>query len=595
MILVWFVYGLAFFVLGLVVLVYPKQDSKFELAGHVWKIGAFGMLHGINEWLDMFIAIGGPLPPVFMENARMATLSGSFMFLLLFGSTAIATRLRHPRLVRIIPGLLTLVWLVVLVVVEAQQKLVLGDILARYLLGAPGAFLTATALLSRAPQFRAMKLGSVAVALTVAAVTTIVYGVLAGIIVKKAGFFPANVLNYETFRAATGVPVQVFRAACAVVVAGSAIHILDAFRWETRETLRMSELRCGTIATSIPVLLFMTDRNMVVTFAQGKGLDVLGLSPTQIQGRAVAEVFPSTERFAEDCRQALSGRDTVTVVSRNSLTFEISSSALRDPGGEPVGIVGVALDISARVRAQEELDEYRLALERQARQAAVGALSSTLAQQLAEPLSVARLVLDKAVSDLERSDAGSALRNGVAKGLSAVSRAQEILDRFTEVAQPGSPPRAQPVGLYQIARRMMGVFAESAQRRGLTIAIKDLDAVPVMALTSRELEQILYHLIQRAVDATEPGRRQRLTISCETSSDRVDLIFSRVREEAGLPQPPVQGWIADMGGAKEVDYLGLGLAIVKRIIENHEGRLSCNVEPSGATTTVVRLPKEGTH
>ena len=67
MIFVWFVYGLAFFVLGLVILVYPKKGSEFRLARHIWMIGVFGIVHGVNEWLDMFRAIGGPFPAEFID------------------------------------------------------------------------------------------------------------------------------------------------------------------------------------------------------------------------------------------------------------------------------------------------------------------------------------------------------------------------------------------------------------------------------------------------------------------------------------------------------------------------------------------------
>ena len=62
MIFVWFIYGLAFFVLGLVILIYPRRDSRFRLAKHIWMIGVFGVVHGVNEWLDMFHAIGKPFP-----------------------------------------------------------------------------------------------------------------------------------------------------------------------------------------------------------------------------------------------------------------------------------------------------------------------------------------------------------------------------------------------------------------------------------------------------------------------------------------------------------------------------------------------------
>ena len=142
-----------------------------------------------------------------------------------------------------------------------------------------------------------MRLTSVTRNLTVAAATFLVYGGLAGLFVTKADFFPASILNYRAFVAVAGFPIQVLRALCAVVAAWSIIRMLDVFRWETQENLRISELRCATIASAMPVFLFMTDRNMVVTFVQGKGLEALGLSPEQVRGRHISDVFPIERGF----------------------------------------------------------------------------------------------------------------------------------------------------------------------------------------------------------------------------------------------------------------------------------------------------------
>jgi PAS domain S-box-containing protein len=183
------------------------------------------------------------------------------------------------------------------------------------------------------------------------------------------------------------MPVQVFRALCAVVAAGSIIYVLDIFRWETREALRISELRCATIASTIPVFLFMTDRNMIVTFAQGRGLESLGLNPERLRGRPIREAFPCGESLAEHCWQALSGPEFITTILLSGVSFEIYYSSLKDKAGLVTNVVGVALDVSARMEAQRELDEYRRKVERHARKAAEGC-GATMAPQVAEPLTV---------------------------------------------------------------------------------------------------------------------------------------------------------------------------------------------------------------
>jgi PAS domain S-box-containing protein len=592
MTLVWFVYGLAFFVLGLVILVYPKKDSRFDLAKSISLIGIFGILHGLNEWLDMFIDLGGPLPPGLMAEARLLTLSGSFFFLVLFGVAVLARKVNKRRPLRIVPFLLVAAWLAALLFAGSQRRLLLGDIWARYLLCVPGTFLTGWALFSQTPDFKTMRLHSVRRNLAIAGITFFVYGVLAGLIVKKADFFPATILNYESFSSLTGLPVQIFRAACAVVAAWSIIRVLDVFRWETQEALRTSELRCATIASAMPVFLFMTDRDMAVTFVQGKGLDVLGLSAEQVRGRHIRDAFPGGQNLVEDCRRALSGQEFIATAVLDNASFEIYYSTLKDRTGTITSVVGVALDISARIQAQNELDEYRRKLERRAREAAVGVLSATVAQQLVEPLSVAQLMLDRATAP--GSGVPDAIHGSISKGLSELLKARETLGRFMEMAHPGAMAPEQPVGLYQIAKRTMSVFADSAQRRRLTIAIKDMDIVPLMTVSPREVEQVFYHLIQRAMDAADGETEQRLVISCAGGEGYIDLLFSDTcgKIQPQQPEADVDSVLHDLeapGGH------GLGLAVVKGIVAGRGGRITVDTGPGNTTTFRVRLPVTRTY
>ena len=589
MILVWFIYGLAFFTLGLVILVYPKGGSRFELARHIWMVGVFGLVHGLNEWLDMFIHIGGPLPPDLLAQVRMLVLPISFFFLVQFGVTILWRDAKGRHFLRMIPVLLAVAWLVLFLLCEPSNRPVTGNIWSRYLLGTPGAFLTAWALLDQIPRFRRMGLHSITRDLAIAAATFLVYGIFAGLFVKKAGFFPASILNYETFTSLTGLPVQIFRALCAVIAAWSIIRVLDVFRWETQEALRISELRCATIASAIPVFLFMTDRDMIVSFVQGKGLDRLGLSPEQIRGRHISHALPCREGLTEHCRRALSGQEFFATALLNDVSFEIYYSNLKDGTGAVTNIVGVALDISARMQAQEELDEYRRKIEKHAREAAVGVLSATMAQQVVEPLTVVQLVLERTLTDLAASGVPDSVQNSVRRSLSELSKAHETLKQFMEIAHPDSAAVEQPVGLYQIARRTMSVFAEDARRRKLAIAIKDMDMVPLVAISPREVQQIFYHLIQRAVDAAEGDAEHKLVISCSAQEGHVDLSFCDTCRGAQA-EPSDRAPDSVLEGFEAVQGSGLGLAVVKRIVVGYGGQVTVDAGPGNTTTVRVRLP-----
>jgi PAS domain S-box-containing protein len=587
MILVWFIYGLAFFALGLVILIYPKRGSRFRLARHIWMIGVFGVVHGANEWLDMFRAIGKPFPVESVDIARMFTLSVSFLFLLQFGVTIASQDAGRRRLVRLLPLGLVAAWIAVLWTSGPPRRLLMGDIWARYLLCAPGAFLTAWGLFSQTAEFRSMRLSSVAGNLTVAAAAFLVYGAVSGLIVREADFFPASMLNYRVFMAVAGFPPQVLRALCAIAAAGSIIRMLDVFRWETQENLRVSELRCATIASAMPVFLFMADRNLVITFVQGRGLEALGLSPEQIRGRHIGAVFPANEGLVENCRRALSGHEAVAMASVNGASFEVSCSSLRDAAGAVSHVVGVALDVSDEVKARQELDEYRRQMEKHARDAQVAALSAKMGGQIAEPLSVARLTLEKALGEISQAGGSpEAVRHAVARGLSEIVKAGEVLGQFLNIAHPGSTAAGQPLDLYQIARRTAGVFAESAQRKGLTIAIREMDVVPVLAVAPREMEQIFYQLIQWVVDAPSPGPTHKLAIACSASDGHIELVFSSTDGGNQLQRTDV----LDLPGLSGMDGMGLGLAIVQQIVATYQGRITMETPPGGGVVIRIRLP-----
>jgi signal transduction histidine kinase len=104
--------------------------------------------------------------------------------------------------------------------------------------------LTAYALILQAGIFKKEKLALVAANLKAAASAFLLYGFFGGIIVPKAGFFPAAVFNFDSFRNITGIPVQIFRAAAACVITYNMLKVLGVFHWEakkTEEILRMDK------------------------------------------------------------------------------------------------------------------------------------------------------------------------------------------------------------------------------------------------------------------------------------------------------------------------------------------------------------------
>ncbi|MCP4614475.1 MAG: PAS domain-containing protein [Planctomycetes bacterium] len=586
MLFVWFIYGLAFFVLGLAILIYPKKPSVFKLADDIWLIAGFGIVHGINEWLDMFIAFEKPFPPDILKIIRLVTLVSSFLFLLRFGTKVISEKIKKYRLIRFLPIVLLAIWIIIIVI--SKSRLLMGDIFGRYLLCVPGTLLTAIGLFLQIPQFKQAKLPAATRDLRLAATTFILYMVFAGLVVKEASFFPASLINYPNFMIIFHVPVQIFRAVCAIVLAYSNTKLLSIFRWETREILRKSELRCSTITSAAPIILFVQDRHSIITFIQGKGLELLDLESGQIIGRHIMDVFPSVPQLELDSQRALSGEEFVTSVTFNNITFECCYSPLKDKDGDVTDVIGVFLDITVKVKAQNELDKYHRMIEKDARMIEIGTMGSVMAQQLDEPLSLTHLLLKRLLSDLGESSTPEAITTSLKKSLSEVFNSIEIVDRFRSAALISKTIIA-PVDIYQIAKRVMTVFAQSAKSVNLNIALKDMSFVPFMSMTAREIEKIFFILIQNAIDTADSSKKQKLIISCEFQDKQIELRFE---DTCGYIAPERLQHIFEpfFTGEPDTREKNFDLAIAKEIIRTHDGSITAESHPDQGITFRVILP-----
>ena len=87
--IIFFLYGLAFFVMGLALALAQPRESRFEFSQAIRPLAAFGILHGLHEWFEMFQNIEaqtcGHIPTVGEETARLVILGGSFLLLAGFG------------------------------------------------------------------------------------------------------------------------------------------------------------------------------------------------------------------------------------------------------------------------------------------------------------------------------------------------------------------------------------------------------------------------------------------------------------------------------------------------------------------------------
>jgi signal transduction histidine kinase len=220
--LIFFVYGLAFIILAITVFTAPKRKDFLGIAEDIWLIGIFGLLHGLNEWAEIFILRGQPFNIEVLKLISAALSPLSFLCLVAFGAAVIAkyTRLRAFRYLY---GAIAVLWLTASVL---SGSTFYSCIFSRYLICVPGTAVTAAGLVLALRKNSGRNIPqTISFCTVLAALAFIAYGLFSGLITPRAPFFPASILNYDNFLTVTGIPAQFARMFCALTLAFSFLGI----------------------------------------------------------------------------------------------------------------------------------------------------------------------------------------------------------------------------------------------------------------------------------------------------------------------------------------------------------------------------------
>jgi signal transduction histidine kinase len=234
--IVFFIYGLAFVTMGITVWVQPKKGSKFRLANILWLLAGFGLIHGTNEFLDAWAIIKGKSPA--LDIVRSFILLISYLFLFEFGRRilCICEQKYLKKFTKLLGWWSTLIIGLTIFIFGfvSTDFWKIGTIWARYLLGFPSGLLISFGFVLYY-KYEEKELESLKVKKYFfwASLFFLVYGILGGLVVPKAGFFPSNWVNTDSFLSVVHIPVQVFRAVCAIIIAWAICGMLNIFNWET--------------------------------------------------------------------------------------------------------------------------------------------------------------------------------------------------------------------------------------------------------------------------------------------------------------------------------------------------------------------------
>lgn len=225
-IIMYHLYGLSFFSMGLAMALEAGRSPLLAEARILRPLAVFGILHGIHEWLELYMMQSGYLDVNLTKNLillRLVFLAFSFASLIAYGVQVLRPKHRLLSLDAYVGGGMILLY--ILLILASHQLpwssppncLRCADALARYLLALPGGILAAVALRFQGLEAKQRNQTPLAQCFVFAAWGFGVYG-LSQIFVSPAEFWPAPWLNSLVFQDLTGIPIQLVRSILAIFI-----------------------------------------------------------------------------------------------------------------------------------------------------------------------------------------------------------------------------------------------------------------------------------------------------------------------------------------------------------------------------------------
>jgi signal transduction histidine kinase len=252
--LIYFFYGLAFFSMGLAILLELAHGSDERLRHAFRPLAVFGFLHGAHEWIEMW-ELQGILPgqytyPVLWGGVDLAILTFSFLSLAAFGVFLIARSEQSQRYSLLVPLGMIALWGLGMLLISGryplEQDLIhVAHAWTRYVLAVPASLLACAGLIVQQREFRRAGMGRFGRDSLWAAIAFLWYGLAGQTFPQESPLPPSDVINQEVFYQLFGFPVQLLRAIAAVLAAYFIIRVLRSFEVETRR--RIAELQTARL------------------------------------------------------------------------------------------------------------------------------------------------------------------------------------------------------------------------------------------------------------------------------------------------------------------------------------------------------------
>lgn len=263
-------------------------------------------------------------------------------------------------------------------------------------------------------------------------------------------------------------------------------------------------------------------------------------------------------------------------------------------------IQAVASMISAvleRQRVEERLrhSEAELALRvaqeglrRAERLASIGTLAAGIAHEINNPINAILMTAESALQVPGRLEEPNRLREDLEIIVEEAERCGGIVQNVLDFAREDTVDKSLQ-DLNELARRAVELVLTYAQQAGAHLTLDLEDDLPRLELNAREIEQVVVHLAQNAIETGGDGLQVWVRTALRKQDDQVRLSV----EDDGPGMPVyVQRRVFDpfFTSRRSAGSTGMGLALVHAIVQEHGGSIHVDSAPGEGCRFHVDFP-----
>ncbi len=236
----------------------------------------------------------------------------------------------------------------------------------------------------------------------------------------------------------------------------------------------------------------------------------------------------------------------------------------------------------------QELRESQTQLLRFEKMAMLGQIAASVNHEIRTPLNalymnlqLVRKALDVCAGDCDR-------RQDIADRIAIIDqevhRISDMLEEFVRYARL-APPQLEEIDLNKVVKYVADMLGERAEQSRVSLTLSLAAPLSSVLADENKLVQALVNLCINAIHAMPDGGT--LKLSTRDVGDKVEITVADTG--VGIAEDDIDKIFLPFFTKKE-SGLGFGLSIVQRIIEDHDGQITCHSRIGEGTVFDVRLP-----